>query len=132
MNALVVDASALVELLLQRHRASGVRAALERARTLHAPHLIDLEVLHALRSLQLRGFLDQERAALAVHTFAQLPIERYAHAPFTPRIWALRHAVTSYDAAYIALSEVLDAPLLTCDARLEHSHGHGANVIVVA
>ena len=130
MNAVVVDASALVELLLQRGRTRAVRAAPERARTLHAPHLVDVEVLHALRGLQLRGFLDHDRAALAVAAFSDLPIERYAHAPFTPRIWALRHAVTSYDAAYLALAEVLDAPLLTCDARLERSHGHGARVIV--
>ncbi len=96
-----------------------------------APHLIDLEVAQVLRRYTLSGDLGPDRAAEALQDFLDLPIERYPHDLFLTRIWQMRHNVTAYDAAYIALAEALDAVLLTTDARLAAAGGHEAKVEVV-
>jgi len=82
----------------------------------NAPHLIDVEFLNALRRLVFTGLVTDERAAYARADFADLTIERFPHEPFAERIWELRHNLTAYDAAYVALSEELEVPLITCDA----------------
>lgn len=128
---LVVDASAVLELLLNTPRAAAVAASLRGARSLHAPHLLDLEVVQVLRRFVLRGDLAEARARAALRDLGDLDLARYEHAPFARRLWALRETATAYDAAYLALAEALDAPLLTCDARLGRSHGHQARVQVV-
>ena len=129
---IVVDASALIEVLLGT-RAAGILA--ERlfadGETLHAPHLIDVEVAQVLRRYALAGTLGADRGAEALEDLADFPIARYPHQPFLFRMWELRHNVTAYDAAYLALAEALDAPLVTRDAKLASSAGHRARIELV-
>ena len=99
--------------------------------TLHVPHLIDIEVAHALRRAWQQGLIDAARAEEGLNDLAVWPLVRYAHDLFLLRIWELRHSVTAYDAAYVALAETLAVTLLTCDARLASSSGHNA-VIEIA
>jgi predicted nucleic acid-binding protein len=129
---IVPDASAIVELLLQGPGAAAVEARLFAAEeTWHAPYLLDLEVAQVLRRYAAAGELDAERGRQAVEDLGDLPLTRYPHEPFLLRIWELRHNVTAYDAAYLALAEALPAPLLTCDRRLATAPGHRARVEVV-
>jgi predicted nucleic acid-binding protein len=129
---IVVDASAVLDLLL-----SGPASALLDARfrgpgaSLHAPHLLDVEVAHVLRRRVRTGDLDEQRAAEALADFLDLAITRYPHELLLPRAWTLRHALTAYDAMYVALAEGLDAPLVTRDRKLARAHGHKARVEVV-
>ena len=129
---IVVDASAVLELVLR----TPVSAAIERrlfaiGQTLHAPHLLDLEVAQVLRRYEAAGDITAERARQALQDFADLPLERYPHDLFLWRIWELRRNVTAYDAAYLALAEALPASLLTRDRRLARIPGVRARVIVV-
>lgn len=129
---IVVDASALLELLLGGPRARELGGLLLAQGTpLAAPQLIELEVAQVMRRLASRGRLDPERAERAFDDLAAMPLARYDHAPLLPRIWALRENLTAYDAAYLALAEALDAPLVTCDAALRAAPGRMAEVIVV-
>ena len=115
---IVVDASVLATALID----DGTDGALARARlggeVLAAPELIDLEVSSVLRRLVLRGHLPVQRAEQALGDLTALPLQRAPHLPLLDRCWSLRENVSAYDAAYVALAEVLDAPLLTCDRRL--------------
>jgi len=90
---------------------------------LAAPELVDLEVTSALRKAVSRRRLPQRRAVLALRDLQLLPINRVSHLPLLGRIWELRGNVTVYDAAYVALAEILGAALLTADKRLEQAHG---------
>ena len=127
----MVDASSVIEVLLNTPVGVHLSARLlSPGETLHAPHLIDLEVAQVLRRYARSGELDAGRGAQALDDLADLGINRYPHDVFLPRIWELRHSVTAYDAAYIALAEALDAPLLTRDAALA-SPAHRARVEVV-
>jgi len=96
----------------------------------HAPHLIDLEVLHALRRLAMHHPSKADLAEAARAAFLTLTITRYSHVGLRDRIWELRSAMTAYDAAYIALAETLDAPLVTTDARLGRAPGRQCEVEV--
>jgi predicted nucleic acid-binding protein len=128
---IVLDASAAVEILLQT--AAGVEAAervLAPDSSLHAPHLLDVEVAQVFRRFVSRGELSAERARQALHDLADLPLERYPHEVLLPRIWALRENLTAYDASYVALAEILGATLLTRDGRLQRASGHSALVEV--
>jgi predicted nucleic acid-binding protein len=126
---IVLDASAVLELVLATEPGRLVRERIAPSEeTLHAPHLIDLEVLQVLRRYCASGSLPSERAALAVEDFRALDLERYPHEPMLDRIWQLRENMTAYDAAYVALAEALGAPLLTFDARLANAPGHRARV----
>ncbi|HEY7700153.1 MAG TPA: type II toxin-antitoxin system VapC family toxin [Vicinamibacteria bacterium] len=128
----MLDASAAVELLLNSSAGRRVAARLRNPRaTLHAPHLIDLEVAQTLRRYVREGTLAEERGRLAVQHLALLDLERYPHDPFLGRIWTLRDNVTAYDAAYVALAEALSAPLVTCDRRLAESPGLGVDFELV-
>ena len=98
---------------------------------IHAPHLIDVELAHALRRLNAAKAITDTRAQEALNDFADLGVQRHAHDLFMPRIWQLRRSLTAYDAAYIALAEALDVPLLTLDAKLGRSHGHQATVEIM-
>ncbi len=69
-----------------------------------------------------------ERAEDARSDFADLALVRYRHQPLNDRVWDLRHNITAYDATFIALAEALSAPLVTCDARLASTPGHGAQI----
>jgi predicted nucleic acid-binding protein len=126
---MVVDASALLEVLL--NTPAGVRLAnrlFAPDETLHAPHLIDLEIAQVLRQYTLIGQLDAARGLQALEDLADFPLLRYPHDLFLPRIWQLRDNLTAYDAAYIALAEALPAPLLTRDRALVSASRHHARV----
>ena len=128
---IVVDASALLEVLLRTGAARAVETHLFSGATLHAPHLLDLEVAQVLRRYERAGVLTASRGREALADLDAFRIERYAHYPFLSRVWSLRANATSYDACYLALAEALDAPLVTRDRRLAGVPGHGARVIVV-
>ena len=129
---IVIDASAEVAVLLNIGQdVEGIRSRIARpGETLHIPHLFEIEVLHALRSLTLRGTVSSERARLALDRLRDTRFVRYPHTALTERIWELRENLTAYDAAYIALAEALDAPLVTTDARLARASGIRAAVEV--
>lgn len=98
---------------------------------LHAPHLVDAEVAQVLRRYLLRGDLELSRAELALQRLAALPLQRYAQGPLLVRALRLRENATVYDALYLTLAEVLQAPLLTRDRSLTEVPGHMATVITV-
>ena len=126
---IVVDASALLEVLLRTPAAMTVEDRLfAPGRTLHAPHLLDVDVAQAIRRYVASGEIDGERGSMAVADLADFPLRRYPHDFLLPRIWDLRNNLTAYDAAYVALAEVLDAPLLTRDRRLAGAAGHRARI----
>jgi predicted nucleic acid-binding protein len=130
---IVVDASALLELLLQTDLADRLMdRALAPSESLHAPHLLDIEIISALRRLAQREEISIKRAEQVLADFSQLLIQRHGHQQLTERIWQFRESLTAYDGAYVALAEALDAPLLTCDAKLAHAHGHHAKIELVS
>jgi predicted nucleic acid-binding protein len=129
---IVTDASAMVEVLLRFPAAEAIETRLfAPGETLHAPHLLDVEVAQVVRRYVGRGEIDRERGRRALAILADLPVRRYPHVPLLPRIWALRDNLTAYDAAYVALAEALDAPLLTRDARLATAAGDRARIELV-
>ena len=127
----VVDSSAVVMALAVD---DGDRTLTERLRAerLHAPYLVDVEVTHALRGLVRRRVLHQDRATDALADFGALRLIRYPHLPLLARVWQLRGTLSAYDATFVALAEVLDTPLVTCDARLAAAGGHNAEVELYA
>lgn len=130
---IVVDASAIVELVLNTARGRRVASRIESPDvSLHAPHLVDLEVAQVLRRFAISGAIDERRAAAALRAFRDLDIERHPHEPLLERIWALRSNLTAYDAAYVALAEVLGATMLTCDRKLTDAPSTAARIEVVA
>ena len=129
---IVLDASVLVEALLRRPSAAAILDRVtDRDVTLHAPHLIDIEVAHAIRRLTLKDEITASRGQYAIEQLEQFPVERYPHQALLTGIWARRHSLSAYDAAFVTLAEVLDAPLLTRDRRLAAAHGHNARIEVV-
>ena len=125
---IVVDTSAVVDLLLESPANPALIARLGSVSEMHAPHLIDVEFLSVLRKLVARELLTEARADVARRRFNQLPLHRYPHHPFADRVWALRSTTTAYDGQYIALAELLALPLITSDARLARSGGHSAAI----
>ncbi len=125
---LVVDTSAVLNALVGAPPSGGLVERLGAGGELGAPHLIDVEFLHALRRLVRVGALSAERASDARTDFADLALTRYPHQPLADRIWELRPNLTAYDAAFVALAESLGAPLITCDAPLAGAPGHGAQI----
>jgi predicted nucleic acid-binding protein len=129
---IVVDASAVLEALLSMPAARAVEARMfEPSQTLHAPHLLDVEVAQVVRRYAANGDIDVARGRMALDDLADLPLHRYPHHILLPRVWDLRNNITAYDAMYVALAEVLDAPLLTRDKRLAASPGHHARIELV-
>ena len=129
---IVPDCSAIAYALL---RVPGSETVADRLfasdAELHAPHLLDLEVIQVLRKACRAGELDVARASQRFEDYTRLPLVRYSHILFWPRIWELRNNMTAYDAAYVALAESLDAPLLTRDKRLASAPGHHARIELV-
>ena len=126
---IVLDASALLEVLLQTPVSGAIEARIERAGSgIHAPHLIDVEIAQVIRRLSAAKQIDPVRGEMALTDLADMPLRRYPHTPLLSRIWDLRDNLTAYDAAYVALAEALGIPLLTCDRRLAAASGHGARV----
>jgi predicted nucleic acid-binding protein len=124
---IVVDASAIVDLVAHR-RVDALPDRLRGSGGLHAPHLVDVEVTHALRRLVATRDLAADRASDARVDAASLRIVRYPHAALLDRAWELRDSLTVYDAVYVALAEALGAPLVTCDARLARTGLHEAEI----
>lgn len=129
---IVIDASTLIDALLDAPGPSRVADRLFAAgETLHAPHLIDVEVAQVMRRYSRLGEIDAVRGMQVLEDLNDFPIARYPHHPFLSRIWELRHNVTAYDAAYVALAEALAVPLLTRDAKLASSAGHDARIELI-
>lgn len=129
---MVVDASVLLEVLLRTPAAEEVEVRLfGPGQTLHAPHLLDIEVAQVVRRYAMNGDIDGERGRVVLADLADLPLHRYPHDFLLPRVWELRNNLTAYDAVYVALAEALDAPLLTRDRRLANAVGHHARVELV-
>ena len=129
---IVVDASAMLEALLRTPAATIVEKLLfEPSQTIHAPHLLDVEVAQVVRRFAENRELDAERGREALRDLADFPVRRYPHDFLLPRVWDLRNNFTAYDAMYVALAEALDAPLLTRDKRLAASPGHHARIELV-
>lgn len=126
---IVLDASAVIEWLFQSPAGVKIdRRIFSPSESLHAPHLLDVEVAQVLRRYVREETIAAERGQEAIEDFGDLPLNRYPHDFLIPRIWELRSTLTAYDAAYVALAEVLDAPLLTCDGRIASAPGHFARV----
>jgi predicted nucleic acid-binding protein len=129
---IVLDASAGIELALRTEQGERLRRRItDTNETLHAPHLIDLEIAQALRRYERLRDLSPSDAETALQDFGDLPLERYPHDPLLPRIWELRRNATAYDASYLALAEALDATLLTSDSKMASLPGSRARVEVV-
>lgn len=126
---MIVDASALVGLLLNLSTAAAIRGALRGAR-LHAPSVVDGEVLSGIRSAWLRREMDDGRAATALDRFTTMPVERWPDRALVHDAWTLRHNVSASDALYVALARRLECPLVTLDRRLAAAPGLGVTVIV--
>ena len=129
---IVLDASALVELLLHTSAgaAIGDRIA-DPAIGLHIPHLADIEVTQVLRRYVRDGDIHPNDAATALEDLRELDLQRHAHEPLLIRVWQLRENLTAYDAVYVALAEVLGCLLMTCDARLARAPGLKCRVEVL-
>ncbi len=129
---IVVDASAIVDVLL---KSPDVDRLAERlfggGETLHAPHLLDVEVAQVLRRFEAQGVLGSERGNLALQFLQEMPITRHSHSPFLSRLWELRRNFTAYDGIYVALAEVLGATFVTRDKRLSRAPGHNAVIEVI-
>ena len=129
---IVVDASALLEFLLQTPLGTRVEARLLRDEgEFHSPHLIDVEVAQALRRLVRTGEVSADRAAEAIEDLVDLDLHRHAHLDLLTRAWKLSANVTAYDAMYVALAEALDATVVTCDTPLANAPGHRARIEVI-
>jgi predicted nucleic acid-binding protein len=129
---IVVDASALTELLLQTELGERVERRVLIDEDVHAPHLLDVEVVNALRRLVRTGELTVDRAEDAIEDLRLLLLARHGHEDLLRRAWELRDHVTAYDGVYVALAEALDAPLVTCDRTLGAANRGAARIEVIA
>ncbi len=127
---IVVDSAAVVDALTAVEGTEDLRGYLGR-HELHAPSLLDFEVVSALRGLTLGWHVSAARAGDMLTDFDDLPVQRW---PFVDglrrRAFQLRDTVSAYDAAYVALAEALECPMLTRDSRLARSSGHAAQIVV--
>jgi predicted nucleic acid-binding protein len=129
---IVVDASALLEFLLQTPLGIRVEARLfHRDDEFHAPQLVDVEVVQGLRRLVRTGEVSSGRAAEAIADLNELDLHRHAHLDLLGRAWKLRDNISAYDAMYVALAEAINAPVVTCDGPLAKAPGHRARIDVI-
>lgn len=128
---IVIDASAMVELLMGTELGRRLDEVVLGADMSHAPHLLDIEVMQVLRRYVLAGQVSAARAREAMLDLANFPIERHAHAALIERVFELRANLTAYDATYLALAEALDSTLVTCDKALAKVPGTRARVLVL-
>ena len=128
---IVLDASAAVDWLLQTPAGRLIEQRIfTGTQSLHAPHLLDVEVAHVLRRMVRESLITERRASQAISDLMALRLTRYPHSVLLPQIWRHRNNLSAYDAAYLALAEELGAPLLTRDAHLAAAPGHSAKVEV--
>ena len=126
---IVLDASAAVDFLVERAEpGTWVVERLAEVDSVHAPHLIDIEVAAALRKLVALGEITEDLGAQALTDLAEMRMARYPALALLDRIWELKNSLSAYDAAYVALAEALEIPLVTTDQRLARAGGHGAEV----
>lgn len=124
---IVLDASALVDWLVQSpDRGAAVGERMRSASSLHSVDHVYVEIVSALRRKLARRELTTARADLALGDLRETRIRRHSARPLTARMWELHHALSAYDAAYVALAESLSVPLITTDGRLARSSGHAA------
>jgi predicted nucleic acid-binding protein len=129
---IVVDASALLEFLLQTTLGARVEARLfGEENELYAPHLLDVEIAQGLRRLVRTGEVSSGRAEEAIADLTELDLHRHAHLDLLDRAWKLRDNISAYDAMYVALAEAIDAPIVTCDNPLAKTPGHRARIEVI-
>lgn len=124
---IVVDASAALSALLN----AGVARRALAGEQLHVPHLIDSEIANGLRRRVSAGQLNSGAGWVAIDTWRRLGMTRYPMFTSLHRVWALRHNVSAYDAAYVALAELLDCALVTADGRLSRAAGVRCPITVV-
>jgi predicted nucleic acid-binding protein len=128
---IVLDASAVIEWLLRSPSGANIERRIAPPESLHAPHLLDLEVAQVLRRFVREKTITPERAQEAFEDLGDLRLTRYPHNLLLPRVWELRATMTAYDAVYVALAELLDAPLLSCDRKIASAPGHHAEVEII-
>ena len=129
---IILDASAIVELVVEPKAATGaLRSRLRADPDIHAPHLVDAEVTNALRRKLLAGQLDVLRARRAIRRLMVMRLVRWQQTPLLGRALALRDQFTAYDAIYVAMAEATGATLLTRDARMVRAGGHRARIELV-
>lgn len=121
---IITDTSAIVPAMTEG-------AALPTDESLHAPAGVDLEFMSALRRMTNAGLISPSDAREALDRFRSLPLTRHETTPLLPRVWAFRHDITTYDAAFVALAEALGAPLLTRDRRLARTAQRYCDVIAL-
>ena len=124
---IVLDASAAVSALLN----DGPARRLVATESVHAPHLVDAEIVNVLRRQSISGLLNSGDAQRAISVWKRLGLIRYAASPLLDRVWELRSSVTAYDAMYVALAENLECALVTADARLSGANGPRCAITVV-
>ena len=122
-EVVVLDASTVVAFLVDSGANGRWAEDQIEGRHLCGPHLLSYEVANVLRRLVLAGEVEQGVASLAFADLERLDVELYPFGPFAERVWELRGSLTGYDASYVALAELLDAPLATLDRRIGAAHG---------
>jgi predicted nucleic acid-binding protein len=120
---IVMDASVLVPALLDEGGSGALARERLLAHDVHVPELADVEVLSVVRRQVLGGHVSAERGTAALDDYRDLGLERFPHLPLMGRSWQLKDSVSAYDAQYVALAELLDAPLVTADRRLARAPG---------
>jgi len=130
----VIDASVLVTILADGEHAGWAEQQLSvggAPRSLWAPHLIDAEIGSSLRRLVAGGVIEDEHAEAALRDLAGLPLRRIVHTGLLDRAWELRHNLSFYDGLYVALAELLGAPLLTVDGRLARAAAAASRIEIL-
>ena len=129
---IVVDASAMAEMLMASEVGTRVERRVLSAPRRHAPHLLDIEVASTIRRFVLGKQLGVAQAMSAIEDLSVFPLRRHGHTPLLERVFELRHNLSAYDALYLALAEALGATLVTCDAALADVPGARAEVDLIA
>jgi predicted nucleic acid-binding protein len=127
----VVDASVLVEYLIDGEQVEAAREAIGREPWVWAPALVDAEVGHALRGLTRRGEISARKAGDALGDLFEMRLQKVPHKHLVSRAWQLRDNVSFYDGLYVALAEAVGSPLVTRDARLARASGLRAEVELI-
>jgi predicted nucleic acid-binding protein len=126
----VIDASALVDLVVQSERAPAVAQAVG-STDMVAPDVVNPEVLSILRRLERTGELAAREAVQAVEDLMDAPVRRFSTLPLLAEAWSLRANVSAADACYVVLARILRCPLVTADRKLSRAPGLGVPLITV-